>query len=35
MASLLLDDYRRALDHLDRHPRSTPMDASEASGFRH
>ena len=35
MASLLLDDYRRALAHLDAHPRSVPLDASEASGFRH
>ena len=35
MASLLLEDYRRALAHLDRHPRSVPLDGSEASGFRH
>ena len=35
MASLLLEDYRRALAHLDRHPRAAPLDASEASGFRH
>ena len=35
MANLLLDDYRRALAHLDRHPRAVPLHAAEASGFRH
>jgi glutamate decarboxylase len=35
MASLLLDDYRRALRHLDRHPHATPLDEHEAGGFRH
>ena len=35
LASLLLDDYQRALTHLDRHPHSTPISESEAGGFRH
>jgi glutamate decarboxylase len=35
LADLLLEDYRRALAHLDEHPRSKPLTAKEASGFRH
>jgi glutamate decarboxylase len=35
LADLLLDDYRRALAHLDRHPHSRPLTEQEASGFRH
>ncbi|HEX7474056.1 MAG TPA: glutamate decarboxylase [Candidatus Limnocylindrales bacterium] len=35
LANLLLDDYRRALAHLDVHPHATPLSAKEASGFRH
>src|SRR5262245_50076576 len=35
MASLLLDDYQRALKHLDQHPHTKPRDEKEASGFRH
>ncbi|MFN8623982.1 MAG: glutamate decarboxylase [Chloroflexota bacterium] len=35
LASLLLDDLRRALAHLDRHPQAVPLAAHEASGFRH
>jgi glutamate decarboxylase len=35
MADLLLNDYRRALAHLDRHPVTNPLAAHEASGFRH
>ncbi len=35
MANLLLDDYRRALRHLDRHPHAVPLSAKEASGFQH
>jgi glutamate decarboxylase len=35
MADLLLNDYRRALAHLDQHPVANPLAAHEASGFRH
>ncbi len=35
LAQLLLDDYRRALGHLDAHPHARPLEAHEASGFRH
>jgi glutamate decarboxylase len=35
LASLLLDDYRRALRHLDAHPHAKPLTGAEASGFRH
>jgi glutamate decarboxylase len=35
MATLLLDDYRRALTHFGGHPVSTPMTAAESSGFHH
>jgi glutamate decarboxylase len=35
LADLFLDDYRRALAHLDRHPHARPLTAAEASGFRH
>ena len=35
LADLLLDDYRRAIEHLAGHPPTTSMSAREASGFRH
>ncbi len=35
MANLLLDDYRRAVEHLDKHRSSTPLTEAEAGGFRH
>ena len=35
LASILLDDMRDALAHFDKHPRSVPMTAEEASGFSH
>ena len=35
MANLLLDDYRRAVEHLKKHPASTPLTEEEAGGFRH
>ncbi len=35
MAGLLLDDYRRALEHFARHPVSSPLTPEEASGFAH
>ena len=35
LATLLLDDYKRALEHLSRHPATTPLTAEEASGFAH
>ena len=35
MADLLLDDYRRAIEHLAGHPPTTSLSAREASGFRH
>lgn len=35
LAALLLDDYRDALAHLDKHPAAHPLTAEEASGFAH
>jgi glutamate decarboxylase len=35
LASLLLDDYKRALHHLQKHPGTTPLSKEEASGFNH
>ena len=35
MATLLLDDYRRALDHFGVHPVTAPMTAQESTGFHH
>ncbi len=34
-ASLLLDDYRRALGHLDKHAPKTSLTAQEGTGFHH
>ncbi|MFA5883622.1 MAG: glutamate decarboxylase [Acidimicrobiia bacterium] len=35
LASLLLDDYRDALAHFDRHPVSAPLTEEEAGSFNH
>ena len=35
LASLLMDDFRDALAHLDRHPVSVPMTKEESAGFNH
>ena len=35
LAASLLDDFRRAITHLERHPVSEPLAPSEASGFHH
>lgn len=35
LAELLMNDYRDALSHFDRHPVSTPLTESEAGGFNH
>ena len=35
MADLLLDDYRQAVAHLDKHPASVPLTEEEAGGFKH
>ncbi len=35
LANLLLDDYRRAVEHLDKHPVTTSLSKDEASGFKH
>ncbi|PVB61177.1 glutamate decarboxylase [Labrenzia sp. 011] len=35
LASLLIEDMKRAIDYFDRHPVSRPMTESEASGFNH
>jgi glutamate decarboxylase len=32
---LLLKDLMEALDHLRKHPVTTPLSATEASGFHH
>ncbi|MCP2636832.1 glutamate decarboxylase [Microbacterium sp. HD4P20] len=34
-ASLLMDDYRAAIAHFDRHPIVTPMSEEEAGSFHH
>ena len=34
-ADLLLDDYRRALAHLDRHAPATPLSEDEVASFHH
>jgi glutamate decarboxylase len=35
LASLLLDDFRDAIAHFDRHPVTVSMTPEEASGFSH
>jgi len=35
MADLLLDDYRRAVAHLDKHPVAVSLSEEEVSGFQH
>ena len=35
MADLLLSDYRRAVEHLDKHPASTSLTEAEVGGFQH
>lgn len=35
LASLLMNDYRDALSHFDRHPISSPLTEAEAGGFTH
>ncbi len=35
LASLLLDDMRTALEHLQMHPRQQPLSSADASGFHH
>jgi glutamate decarboxylase len=35
LADLMLDDYRRALAHFDRHPVSVSVAEHEGGGFRH
>lgn len=35
LASLLLEDIKRTLDHYEKHPVSKPLSEQEASGFNH
>jgi glutamate/tyrosine decarboxylase-like PLP-dependent enzyme len=35
MASLLLDDFRNAVAHFDKHPISVPLSKEESGGFNH
>ncbi len=35
LATLLLDDFRTAVSHFDRHPVSVAMTPAEAGGFNH
>ena len=35
LGNLLLDDYRRAMEHFDRHPVSTPLTEAESGSFNH
>jgi glutamate decarboxylase len=35
LGNLLLDDYKRALQHLDKHPMTNPLTEQEAGSFNH
>ena len=35
MASMLLDDFREAVAHFDKHPVTTSMTKEESGGFSH
>jgi glutamate decarboxylase len=35
LASLLMNDYREAVAHFDRHPVSSSVTEEEAGGFKH
>jgi len=35
LANLFLSDYRRALDHFERHPVMTPLSERESGSFKH
>jgi glutamate decarboxylase len=35
LASILLDDMREAIAHLERHPHTVPMTPEESTGFNH
>jgi glutamate decarboxylase len=35
LSSLLLEDFRRALDYFEKHPVNVPMTAEEGAGFHH
>jgi glutamate decarboxylase len=35
MASLLLDDFRKAVAHFAKHPVTVPMSKEETGGFNH
>ena len=35
LASLLMDDMKRAIEHLEKHPVQTPISAAEGTGFHH
>ena len=35
LASLLLDDYRDAMSHFDKHPVTTPLNEEESGSFTH
>jgi glutamate decarboxylase len=35
LASLLVSDMRRAIDHFAKHPVARPMTEAEAGGFHH
>ena len=35
LGSLLIDDFKQALDYFEKHPLQTPLTSEEASGFHH
>jgi glutamate decarboxylase len=35
LADHLLDDYRKALEHFEKHPVTTPLTEAESGGFKH
>ena len=35
LGDLLLDDYKRALEHFDKHPITNPLTEQEAGSFNH
>jgi len=35
LATLLVEDMKRALEHLDKHATASPLTSEEAGGFSH
>jgi hypothetical protein len=35
MADLMLDDFRRSIEHLQKHPGQKPLTAADGTAFTH